>query len=275
MVFIGWYCLLANPLASLSWQPCSVGFCLPPTKRSAVKAIFCRRSLAHCTSLTPSRVLVNISVRRHLTWCFFRCGCLLCRRKTSYLDLSNVIAGKVNLGRRHARGKTMFCHFSSLRRLESPFFPLSSPSSMSLLLIRLKLTCLLAAQPLPLPLLRFWTRSLFKCASLYSQIWVLVCTCASAARLTDDLWQDCGVSPLVWDRWGSRMPLFCALFIYFHHSEIFPPAASLLWPATIARGLPLIDWLPRLWKNSKRPLLTRTGALWHGDILSVIRHLVG
>lgn len=84
-------------------------------------------SPALCTSLTRSWqwVLVNNNARRHLPW-RYRCGCLLCWRKTSYLDLSNVIAGKVNRRRRHAGGKTMFCHFSSppsLRRPRCLFFP--------------------------------------------------------------------------------------------------------------------------------------------------------
>lgn len=90
-----------------------------------------RVSPAHCTSPTRSWqwVLVNSSAHRRRTWCY-RCGCLICRRKTSFLDLSNVIAGKVNLRRRRAGGKTMFRLLSSppsLRRLERLFFPSASP----------------------------------------------------------------------------------------------------------------------------------------------------
>lgn len=54
--------------------------------------------------------------------------------------------------------------------------------------------------------------------------------------LTDDVWQVCGVSPLVGTRWGWKMPLS---FYILQHIFLLLSAFFLfmLWPATIAAGL--------------------------------------
>lgn len=79
------------------------------------------------------------------------------------------------------------------------------------------------------------------CADVYVRAYTFLCTrsCALPAMpvgLTDDVWQVCGVSPLVGTRWGWKMPLS---FYILQHIFLLLSAFFLfmLWPATIAAGL--------------------------------------
>lgn len=204
-----------------------------------------RMSPAHCTSLTRSWqwVLVNSSAYRRRTWCY-RCGCLICRRKTSFLDLSNVIAGKVNLRRRHAGGKTMFRLFSSppsLRRQERLFFPLPP---LFAVLPSDPFKTHLSPRSSATPLLRF-EQALYLNVHGCTAGFELWCVCACAAACASDGW----FVTRVWSQPFGAGPLglYDALvlwFIFFFTAKSFRPPPPRCGPQPSPRAP--ADRLPAL-----------------------------